>query len=143
MDQSLNDYFRKGMLTAVNRLEQKGIFLPAPDFGLKASSSDSSMEASMLHPARHWGRGSVDYSSGERPASSGGVRMVRDVDKKRRQATTGTPGSILSSKAYVPPSPVQEATASREARPLQRSEAGSENVRDLRISGRTIMLTSL
>ena len=131
------------MLTAVNRLEQKGIFLPVPDFGLKANSSDSSMAASMLHPARHWGRGSVDYSSGERPTSRGGVRTIRNVGENGRQVTTVPQGSILSSKAYVPPSPAQEATISRESRPLQRSTEGSDSVCNTRFSYKIMLLTSL
>ena len=128
MDQSLNDYFRKGMLTAVNRLEQKGIFLPPPDFGLEGSHSKDSIEASMLHPARHWGRASTDFSSGERPISHGGLRLVADVEEETEPEKDGDRVNVLTSRAYIPPEPQGEGTA-RQRIVTQTKAAGNENVR--------------
>ena len=105
MDQSLNDYFRKGMLTAVSRLESRGIFLPPPGVGLESSSSKESISASMLHPARHWGRASADFSNGERPLSSGGLRMVQDLEDERAMLPMADTSNMLSNRAYVPPAP--------------------------------------
>lgn len=102
MDQALNDYFRRGMLSAVNRLEQKGIFLPPPDFGWDSSSSKGSMEVSLLHPAFHWGRGSTDFAAGEGPTARGGLRLVEDVEEEKNLDAMEDMVNVLTDRAYVP-----------------------------------------
>ena len=127
MDQSLNDYFRKGMLAAINRLEQKGIFLPPPKFGTESSPIKDSIEASMLHPARHWGRASTDFSNSERPVSQGGLRLVEDVQEEQGQGAIADSVNFLSSRAYIPHEPQKEGKSTQKIL-TQTKGTGNENV---------------